>query len=512
MSEVYLTSDEYIMYLRKSRADKPQETVEEVLEKHEKALQELAVRTFGGRIPEHCILREVVSGETIQERPRMMELLARIESETVRGCLVYDSARLSRGDMEDCGRVVNAFRYTQTEIISMRMTYDLTNKMHRKFFEQELMQGNDYLEYTKTVLLMGRENAVKQKGAFIASTPPYGYDKAIIDGVHSLVPNDKAAHVLLAFEMYVNEHKSYLQIARHFDKIGIAPTNGGTWDKSSIRNILRNDHYIGMVHFGRVKAQKSVENGKIVTKYLQQDSKDIIRAKGKHEPIVPLELFNAAQERIDNNPRTKENVPLVNPLAGVLVCHKCGRSMVLHKYKNAKDRIECRNAKVCRPWSTALDAVTDAIVYALQMEELPKLEAKLSNNDGASAVIQRKQLEKLNKELDELMIREETQYEMLENKTYTPEIFAKRNKALHDQMELVKAKIFEARQNIPREVNYEEKIIRLQDAIAALKDDTITPEAKNKLLKAIIDRIEYEFLGREGKGRNRFALHVYLNI
>ena len=73
-----LSSEAYIIYLRKSRADNPDESVEEVLAKHETMLQELAERELGGRIPEKCIYREVVSGETIEERPeinRVLELM-----------------------------------------------------------------------------------------------------------------------------------------------------------------------------------------------------------------------------------------------------------------------------------------------------------------------------------------------------------------------------------------------------------------------------------------------------
>ena len=52
----------YLMYLRKSRADNPDESVEEVLAKHEKLLQDYFMRELGHRIPEDCIYREVVSG------------------------------------------------------------------------------------------------------------------------------------------------------------------------------------------------------------------------------------------------------------------------------------------------------------------------------------------------------------------------------------------------------------------------------------------------------------------
>ena len=59
-----LTIDEILIYLRKSRQDDPNETVEEVLARHEGDLQRYAERVWGARIPEENILREVVSGET----------------------------------------------------------------------------------------------------------------------------------------------------------------------------------------------------------------------------------------------------------------------------------------------------------------------------------------------------------------------------------------------------------------------------------------------------------------
>ena len=65
----------YVIYLRKSRADNPNESVEEVLAKHEEMLQEYAMKELGVKIPEKWIFREVVSGETIEERPKMSEVL-----------------------------------------------------------------------------------------------------------------------------------------------------------------------------------------------------------------------------------------------------------------------------------------------------------------------------------------------------------------------------------------------------------------------------------------------------
>lgn len=61
--------DNIIMYLRKSRSDNPEMSVQEVLARHEQQLQEYASKKYGSPIPESQIYREVVSGETIADRP-----------------------------------------------------------------------------------------------------------------------------------------------------------------------------------------------------------------------------------------------------------------------------------------------------------------------------------------------------------------------------------------------------------------------------------------------------------
>ena len=67
-----LTPDEMLLYSRKSRSDDPNIPVEEVLEKHERLLDEWVARSYPDLdpIPESNRFREVVSGETISSRPR----------------------------------------------------------------------------------------------------------------------------------------------------------------------------------------------------------------------------------------------------------------------------------------------------------------------------------------------------------------------------------------------------------------------------------------------------------
>ena len=134
----------WLMYLRKSRADNPDESVEEVLSKHETILQEWSRRELGHELPENCIYREVVSGgESIEDREEIRKVLTKIEDANVAGVLCVDPQRLSRGSLTDCDLLIDKLRYTKTLVVTPVMTYDLENKMERRFFQDDLMRGRD---------------------------------------------------------------------------------------------------------------------------------------------------------------------------------------------------------------------------------------------------------------------------------------------------------------------------------------------------------------------------------
>ena len=245
-------TDQVIIYLRKSRSDDPNQTMEEVLEKHETMLQEYAERELGGRIAENNIYREVVSGESIEERIEIKKVLARIEDPNIKGVLVIEPQRLSRGDLMDCGRLINSLRFTKTQVLTLMMTYDLENKMERKFFQDELMRGRDYLEYIKEILFRGRLAAAK-RGEYIIAVPPYGYKKIVNeDGANTLeIVEEHAAIVRQIFDWRVNEGVGACVIARRLDKMGITPPRGTYWPNQTISKILQNKHYLSYKSDGR---------------------------------------------------------------------------------------------------------------------------------------------------------------------------------------------------------------------------------------------------------------------
>lgn len=506
----------YLIYLRKSRQDDPRETVEEVLEKHETMLQEFALKEFGGRIPEGNIYREVVSGESIEERVEMQKVLARIEDPNVKGVLVIEPQRLSRGDLEDCGRLISDFRYTHTHVVTPMMTYNLENKMDRRFFQDELLRGRDYLEYTKEILRRGREAAVK-RGCFIMQNAPYGYDKIKIGKDHTLEPNDDADVVRMIFDWYVNEGISWYRMAQRLAEMGITAPKGGAWYPEVLSRMVRNPHYIGKVVCNSRPTVTVLENGERKTRRLKAAPENVIIAEGKHPAIIDPDTWDRAQEKARNAPRARKDKGLANVLAGLLRCSSCGYIMDRRPLPSGA-RYSCpthNGHKQCFK-TVKCDVVLSALRIALEEAELPALRSKVENDEGNARKIQERIIAKLQKQMSEYRDQEEHQYELLETRKYTQELFDRRNAQLREKMEECEKQLYLARSAMPKSVNYAERVVALEAAIAALHDPEASVDEVNKVLKAIIERIEFTGSPSQGKygprGSDDFKLEVFLRL
>lgn len=487
----YLKYKRWLIYLRKSRQDDPDETVAQVLAKHEEILQEYARRELGGEIPEENIYREVASGESIAERVEVKKVLARIEDPEVEGVLVVEASRLSRGDLSDCSKIINAFRFSNSLIGTPMMVYDLSKKMERKFFQDELLRGNDYLEYSKEILFRGRVAAVK-RGCYIGRLAPYGYEKVKKGKDHTLeILEDQAEIVRLVFDLYTKDLLTPFQIAERLNAMEIPAPRADKWKKDTIRHMIRNAHYVGKVVFNRIKTTQVLENGEIVTKRLAQPMDDVIIAEGKHPAIIDAVTWEAARKLVARNPRVKHEHALKNPLSGMIVCGVCGRAMYIHTYKKAEDRYECRTKPRCLK-SVRMSVLLDAVIFALENAELPALELRLKNDDGNARKIQQRNIEKLEKQLEDYRDQEEKQFDLLETGVYSQDVFDRRNAKLRVKIEETQTAIYKARSVMPDSIDLAERVVTLKAAIEALRDPEATPLEKNKILKAIVARIEYQ--------------------
>lgn len=491
--------EEVIDYLRKSRSDDPLLTVEEVLSKHEAMLDEWAEQHLGAVVPEENKYREVVSGETIAERPEINRVLRLIESPRYKAVAVVEPQRLTRGDLEDIGRLMKLLKHTNTLVITPQRIYDLRDEYDWDAFERELKRGNDYLEYTKKILNRGRLLSVSQ-GNYVGNTAPYGYDKTFVtEGKRKcpiLVPNKEEADVVrMMFDLYVNKDMGCTNICKKFDEMGIKPPKGEYWSANAVTKMLQNIHYIGKVKWNHRKTMTIVEEGEFKKTRPVAKVGEYLIYDGKHEAIIPEELFNAAQAKKGKNTRQKPNTKIRNPFAGLLWC-KCGRAMSLRTYKNrdAAPRLLCDGQTHCRTGSCLYTEIEDRVKVILS-DCIKDFEVRLKNNEGDSVKLHMRLIKNLETKQKELEEKELAQWEAQADpdpaKRMPPHIFQQLNEKLLKEKEDVRQALCKAYESMPEPVNYEEKIAQFTEALNALNSHDVDAETKNRLLKACIDRIEY---------------------
>ncbi len=78
------------------------------------------------------------------------------------------------------------------------------------------------------------------------------------------------------------------------------------------------------------------------------------------------DTFNLAQERLSRNPR-RPSKTITNPLAGVIKCGMCGRSMYRRPYqKRGQSASLICSEKTCHNVSSAFYLVEDALLTAIK--------------------------------------------------------------------------------------------------------------------------------------------------
>ena len=332
-------------------------------------------------------------------------------------------------------------------------------------------------------LQAGRIASVKE-GNYIASSAPYGYDKVRLDHGkgYTLTPNADAQYVRLIFEWYVYDRLTVHSIADKLTALGVVPAKGGThFSPHSLREILRNQVYIGKVTWNWRKRVKTISNGEVIDHRPKSDN--MLVFDGKHEAIVPEDLFRAAQERTGNNHRTRKQYDLVNPFAGLIHCRECGRAVVYKRYAKASDVLLCPN-KYCDVSAVSYSKAESAILDSLQ-DELGALRIKCQNGDvprtDSREKAVRKELSNIRQQMNKL-------YDLLEQGIYTPEIFAERQKVLTEKKQVAEKELQELReQQTPDKIAH---TMRTVDALLREYDD-LTAAQKNALLKQCVSHISY---------------------
>ena len=122
-----------------------------------------------------------------------------------------------------------------------------------------------------------------QKGYFIGSVPPFGYRKWVPGDALNwnprvlIIDETTAQAVLESFEAFASGEVSYRDIAQNLNSQGYLSAGNKPFNRETVRQMLTNPIYIGMIVYGRSAA---------VGQQL---------FPGKHQPIISVELWNDVQ-------------------------------------------------------------------------------------------------------------------------------------------------------------------------------------------------------------------------
>lgn len=493
--------DKYCIYLRKSRADIEAEKLGEgeTLARHKKILTELAARK--GLYVEK-IYQEIISGaETIEGRPEIQKMINDCYAGLYRGIIIIEITRLSRGSQGDAQIIMDCLRFANRNqgllVITPTKTYDIANSQDdENFLEFELFMSRQEYKMIKRRMDRGRIQSVVE-GNYMGSYRPYGYDILKTKTSRTLIPNPEEAPIVkLIFEWAAKENLTAYKIAQRLTAMG-TPTYSGDpeWSKETVKTILSNPTYTGKVRWNDRMRVKTMVDGELVSSRPRSNHTDhymLYEGKHKAHALVDEETFAAIQTRFHSD-KTKGGLKLRNPLAGILVCKKCGKVMLYQPYKgrgNTAPRFLHKQSSLCKVKSVAAEDLLNAVIHALRLY-LEDFELKVDNLPDVDENSIQSQIEALQAEQRKLEKKLAKLFDAWEDGTITDNEFVQRKAVNTQRIESIKQQMDALEDSIPEKEEYEEIIIMLSDALAALQDETLDADIKNEYLKAVFEKIEF---------------------
>lgn len=324
------------------------------------------------------------------------------------------------------------------------------------------------------------------------SIAPFGYD--LKD--KKLIPNSDAPYVSDIFNAYLNG-AGQREIARNLALKGIKTRRGNAPDNRFVDYILNNPVYIGKIRWstdGKAASRRDYSN------------ENIMIVDGEHEPIIDLDLWNKAQERLQETKRLygryqRREQPVQFMLKGLVRCSSCGATLVMQS--TACMSIQCHNYargtcgvshslsinKANKAVVSALEQAVNDLSFTVEPASIPK--------ESTSSI-----------DYDKLIKLEETKLQKIKE-AYLSGVDSleeyKQNKAtVQETIGRLKEEKESKQSTEPASIDkcvFAKKVLNVLEFI---KSPDVTEQAKNEALRSIISRIIYV------KPENRLDIIFYI--
>ncbi len=267
-----------------------------------------------------------ISGRTADKRPAFQEMIssAKCKEHPIDVILVWKYSRFARNQEESI--VYKSLLKKQHNVDVVSVSEPLIDGPFGSLIERIIEWMDEYysIRLSGEVFRGMKENALR--GAYQAR-PPLGY-QVIESGKPPVIVPEEAIIIKMIFSLYVDERKSFFEIARYLNLYGHKTSRNKNFETRSVEYIIQNPTYCGMIRWNRT------ENASTRIK----DKNEWIVADGEHEGIISKELYQQAQHiyKSTYSPTgTRPASTYKHWLSGLLKCPTCGRSLTASTLKRS---------------------------------------------------------------------------------------------------------------------------------------------------------------------------------
>lgn len=271
-----------------------------------------------------------ISGKSIKKRPALIKLLEDAQNKLFDVVLVWKTNRLARNIL-DLLKIVEVFDQNYISFRSYTENHETETSQGKLQFHMLAaiaeFERNTISENVKMGML-ARAREGKWNGGRVL-----GYDLQDVSSQgdkrkHTkLVVNEKEAKIVKRiFELYISGN-GYKAIANRVNKEGHVGKRGKPFSISTIKTILENPVYVGMIRYDVRRNWSDKRRGDI--------NPNPVLQKGEHESIISQLDWGKAQQILkerSNKPNRVHGGTF--PFTGVMKCPQCGAGMVVMRTVN----------------------------------------------------------------------------------------------------------------------------------------------------------------------------------
>ncbi|WP_217983410.1 cassette chromosome recombinase CcrC [Staphylococcus nepalensis] len=453
-----------------------------------------------------------ISGKDIEGRPAMKRLLQDVKDNKIEMVLSWKLNRISRS-MRDVFNIIHEFKEHGVGYKSISENIDTSNASGEVLVTMFGLIGS--IERSTLISNVKMSMNAKARSGEAITGRLLGFKLKLnpLTQKNDLVIDENEANIVREiFDLYLNHNKGLKAITTVLNQKGYRTINQKPFSVYGVKYILNNPVYKGYVRFN------NHQNWAVQRRSGKSDKNDVILVKGKHEAIISEEVFDQVHEKLASK-SFKPGRPIGGDfyLRGLIKCPECGNNMVCRRTYYKTKKSEERTIKryyICslfnRSGSSAChsNAINAEVVERVINVHLNRI---LSQPDVikqiASNVIEelkqnhskqteiKYDIDSLEKQKAKVKTQQERLLELFLDDEMDSEMLKAKQSQMNEQLEVLDQQIKEAQQinqsqdDVPNFDKLKGRLILMITRFSVYLRKA-TPEAKNQLMKMLIDSIE----------------------